>query len=289
MKKKMEQLSFSDLDEGTPYMIKNFIVFNSENKPIDISLEHPFSFEGIVFALCTEGYGKVKINFKEHLFEKNSLMTIIPNQMVERMEQSEDFQIELLAFSFDFISDLAVPKDFEMPRRVSAKPVLKITPEELQNIKRYHSFIIETFNNKRHPFFEHVIKGQLYSLLMEIMALYMEQDIVKEKASSRSEEIVEQFLLLLRDHYKKERTASFYADKMFITPKYLSTTLKKITGRSINTWLEDAITMGAKVYLKSTNLTVMQISEELNFPNPSYFGRFFKKNTGMTPKEYRDN
>jgi len=93
----------------------------------------------------------------------------------------------------------------------------------------------------------------------------------------------------LKDNYKTERSPRFYADKLFITTKYLSSILKKVTGRSINSWLEEAIILGAKLLLKSTDLTVLQVSEELSFPNPSYFGRYFKKATGMTPKDYRDS
>lgn len=287
----LERLDFSDINPKAPYMIKNFILSNSADKPINLDLEHPFSFNGIVFVICLKGSGKVKINFKEHFVEMNSILTILPTQIVESLDHSDDFFVEILAFSFDFLSDIPIPKNFEMPRRIAKKPILKLSEEDAQNILRYHSFIIETFNNRKSNLFEQIIKGQLYSLLMEIAVLYIEQNnIVKdEKNTGRNEEIVEQFLKLLRDNYKTERTASFYADKMFITSKYLSSTLKKTTGRSINVWIEEAVILGAKVLLKLTKLTVLQISEELNFPNSSYFGRFFKKYTGMTPKKYRDS
>jgi AraC-like DNA-binding protein len=288
--KKLEQLTFSDIpDTISPYMIKNFIISNRDKGFEKLSFESPFSFDGIVFIICLKGSGKVKISFKEHIIEKDSIITILPKQMVERIEHSEDFLVELLAFSPDFLSDLPIPKDFDIPRKVAENPVLKISPEDVQNLLRYHTFIIETFNNGKHKLLDKIIKGLLYSLLLEIATLYSGHNPPeKEKPSSRSEEIVEQFIMLLRENYKEGRTASYYADKMFITPKYLSSTLKKVTGRSINSWIENAITIGAKILLKSTNLTVLQISEELNFPNPSYFGRFFKKNTGMTPREYRE-
>jgi YesN/AraC family two-component response regulator len=215
----------------------------------------------------------------------------LPNQIVEIIEHSDDLFIETLAFSFDFLSDLPIPKDFNIPRRVAKRPMLKVPEKVIQNLLRYHSFIIDTFNNEKSILFEQIIKGQLYSLLMEIAALYIEQDAETktERTSTRREEITEQFLELLKDHCKSERSASYYADKMFITPKYLSVTLKKATGRSINFWIGEAVILEAKILLKSTNLTVLQISEDLNFPNSSYFGRFFKKTTGMTPQKYRES
>lgn len=291
VKEKLEKVVFSDISASTPYMIKNLILTNSSNESLsNISFEYPFSFNGIVFGICLKGSDKIRINFKEYKVEEGSILTILPNQIVERTDNAEDFFIEILAFSQDFMSDLIIPKDFELPKKIVDNPVLKISSEKMQNLLRFHSFIIETFNNEHHIFFEHVIKGLLYSLLMEIASIYKDQDTEqKEKVSSRNEEITKQFFLLLKDHHKTERTATFYADKLFITPKYLSSVLKKTTGRTINSWVEDATILGAKILLKSTNLTVLQISEELNFPNSSNFGRFFKKHTGITPIEYRES
>ncbi|MGV8135011.1 MAG: AraC family transcriptional regulator [Mangrovibacterium sp.] len=291
MANNLQRFGFSDIKETSPYMIKNFILSNNIDNPLDINFEYPFCFDGIVFITCLKGTGKVKINFKEYLTEENSILTILPNQIVEIIENSDDLFIETLAFSFDFLSDIPIPKDFNMPGRVAKKPMLKLPGKDIQNLLRYHSFIIDTFNNKKSSLFEQIIKGQLYSLLMEIAALYIEREAEAkiERNSTRREDITEQFLELLKDHCKSERSASYYADKMFITPKYLSATLKKVTGRSINSWIEDAVIMEAKILLRSTNFTVLQISEDLNFPNSSYFGRFFKKNTGMTPQKYRES
>ncbi len=288
-KEKLEQITFSNISSSTPYMIKNLILTNNNENLSNISFEDPFSFEGIIFGICLKGSDKIKINFKEYTLEKNSILTILPHQIVEKNDDSENLFIEILAFSPDFISGLIMPKDFELPKRIMDNPILKISPEKIQNLLRFHSFIIETFNNEHHIFFEEVIKGQLYSLLMEIASLYAEQEVKpKEKATSRNEEIVEQFFLLLKDHHKTERSATFYADKIFVTPKYLSSVLKKVTGRTINTWIDEAAVLASKILLKSTSLTVLQISEELNFPNSSNFGRFFKNYTGMTPIEYRE-
>lgn len=291
IKNKLESFDFSDINTEGSYVIKNFILSNSNEKPIDINLKHPFSFKGIVFIICLKGSGSIKIDFKEYSIKENSILTILPNQITENVKHSDDFFIELLGFSFDFLSDIPLPKDFNLPQRIARNPMLEISNKEVQNLLRYHSFIIDTFNNARSFLFEQIIKGLLYSLLMEIVVLYTEQgnEVDKDKTSLRSEEIVMQFMELLKDHYKDGRLSSYYADKLCITPKYLSSTLKKVTGRSINSWIEDAVLIGAKILLKSTNLTVLQISEELNFPNSSYFGRFFKKHAGITPKSYRDS
>ena len=290
----LEKICFSDFQElSASYMIKNFIISNFNEKAQDkISLNHPFSFDGIIFAIILKGSGKIKINYKEYQTEKNTILMILPSQIVEMGDASEDFSFEMLAFSPDFLSNLVITKDIEFGLKISKMPLLNISEEEAQNLLRYHSFIINTFNNNKDGhqiYFGDIIKGHLYSLLLEIATLYNKDNVeIKEKASTRNEEIVEKFLYLLKENYKNERTATYYAEKMFLSPKYLSSTLKKVTGRPIISWIEESVIINSKILLKSTNLTVLQISEELNFPNPSYFGRFFKKHTGMTPRCYRE-
>ena len=288
---KIEKLNFSDLSDSiTPYNIRNFVITKNGNPPKDFSFNHPFSFDGIVFIVCTEGNAKTKIAFEEYKIEKNSVITVLSNQIIEGMEHTKDFFSQLLILSPDFFSGLPLPKDYDIYKEIIQNPVLKISKEETQHLLKYYALIIDTFNDKKHLFLEQVVTALIFSLLLEISALYLEQnDKVKEKNSSRNEKITEQFFSLLKEHYKERRTASFYADKMFITPKYLSSVLKKVTGRPVSVWIEDAITIRAKILLKSTELTVLQISEELNFPNPSYFGRFFKKKTGVTPRDYRES
>ena len=106
---------------------------------------------------------------------------------------------------------------------------------------------------------------------------------------SRQEVLTEKFFEVLSKYYIKERSVAFYAEKLCLTPKYLSMTVKKVTGFPITSWMNEVVIIEAKRLLKMTDSTVLQISEELNFPNPSFFGRFFKQYAGMTPLAYRNS
>lgn len=101
--------------------------------------------------------------------------------------------------------------------------------------------------------------------------------------------ISDQFINLVQQHFKKERFLDFYASKLEITPKHLSRTMKSLTGITAVEWIERYVILEAKVLLKSTNMTVQQIADELNFPSQSFFGKYFKKNVGMSPKDFRNN
>ncbi len=291
-KEDLETLKLSDIKSNSEYMIKNFVASNNDKDPLGLhfSFDQPFMFDGVVFGICIKGEAKIKIAFKEYVVAKNSLITILPGHILEMTEQSEDFFIEILAFSDRFIADMPLPRDIQILKEISLNPILMIQEEDIDKLLRYHSFIIDVFNTrKQSPYLEEMVKGLLYALMMELATLYQENSPSIKKKNSRYEELTEQFFRMLFENYKEERTASFYANKMFLTPKHLSYVLKEITGKSFNTWMDEAVVIGAKSLLKSSSYTVLQISEELNFPTASYFGRFFKRITGMTPLEYRDN
>ena len=91
----------------------------------------------------------------------------------------------------------------------------------------------------------------------------------------------------MNQHSKHERSVNFYADKLSLTPHYQSSVIRETSGQAVLQWINQAVILEAKVLLKHSNLLVFQISDELNFPNPSFFSKFFKRMTGMTPAEYQ--
>lgn len=97
----------------------------------------------------------------------------------------------------------------------------------------------------------------------------------------------ERFIRAVSESYKEERSVSYYADKMFLTAKHLSTVVKEISGKTAGEWIDSLVVLEAKALLKSSELSIQEIADELHFANQSFFGKYFKHHTGMSPKEYR--
>ena len=131
-----------------------------------------------------------------------------------------------------------------------------------------------------------IITSLLYAMTLEITNI-LDTKIIPSPL--KNEALSDHFFLLLAKHYKTEHSVSFYADKMALTPKYLTTAIKRITGKSILTWINNAIIIEIKIQLKTTDKTILQISEELNFSTPSAMIQFFKLHVGTTPLKYRHN
>lgn len=110
-----------------------------------------------------------------------------------------------------------------------------------------------------------------------------------ESKKSKHQVLVEKFLNLVRLHFKDERSLEFYANKLFLTPKHLSKVVKENSGKTAGDWIDSYVILEAKALLKTTDMTVQQISDRLNFPSQSFFGKYFKRLEGISPSEYKKN
>ena len=269
-----------------PLAMRHFILTDAEKKIPEDLLEYPHALDGIIFSVCTRGSARFKINMQEFHLQPGMTVTILPNTIVEPVEKTIDFSLSTLLFSFDFIADLSLYPHHDLFDIIEQCPCLNISEEDFRYILKYHAFIVEQYNRKDHRYRQEIAKYLLFAFLAEICALYQSRETSN---TTQMEHLAGRFLSILRKNYKEERHLSFYAEKMCLTPKYLTSTIKKITGKSILVWIHEAVIASAKVQLKSSKKTVVQISEELNFADSSLFCRFFKKYTGMTPNQYREH
>lgn len=270
------------------FTFRNYVLTDEEMLPLNLSLEQSMIFNGFILGICLKGYAEIKIDYHAYRVEKGSIIAIHPNRIFNIMAYSEDFLIEKLFLSADFILGLPLPKDFDVMKRMIENPVLAIERETMLNMLELHSLIVKYHGMTDKTFRRQMVKALIYSLILQVSEVYATgQKNMSERPLSRKEELTEGFFRLLTEHYIQERNVQFYADKLCLTPKYLSMAVKEVTGRSILNWVNEIIIIEAKTRLKMTTHTVQQISEDLNFPTPSFFGRFFRQHTGITPLHYR--
>lgn len=136
-----------------------------------------------------------------------------------------------------------------------------------------------------------VIKGLAHALSYTILSMVkrfrINQHNGELKNTSRAQQLFDQFMTMLHIHHDMERSIQFYADKMCLTPKYLSGIIKSYSGKTALDWINEYVVLEAKMMLRYTAMTVQQISNSLNFPTQSAFGKYFKQQVGISPKQYR--
>lgn len=244
----------------------------------------PFVFNGFMFNICTRGYIKIRINYKEYRVESKWFFVIPPKHIFSVMEYSLDFEAKVLFVSMDVVRDIPITPNFNLLRSISDNPCVKLNSEKEDDMVKLYS-VIERYDGDDNNTL--LIRNTLILSLILISVSMYGKPLVHEITYSRKEEITKKFFELLFENYMQERAVSFYADKLCVTPKYFSMSVKSVTGFPVQDWINEVVLFEAKRLLRTTELCVRQISDKLSFPDSSSFVRFFKTHIGVTPLEYR--
>lgn len=268
--------------------IKNLIVSRSKEEDFpDTPFAHPHIVDGAAFLICTKGEARVSLNLKEYVLKEKSVMCVLPGFIIESHSSNRDCCVEYLFFSLDFYSELRIFPSPELPYLIEQNPCMELDEARFSVLLDYYALILSRYPEKHLAMHDKIIRNLLRALLYEVVSLYDNLFTGKSTTHHRNDEIALQFSQLLSQNYLKEREVTFYANKLFITPKHLSKVVKKVLGRKPLELINEMVILHIQALLKSSNLTIAQISEELHFSSPSFLGRFFKKYKGMTPMEYR--
>lgn len=237
---------------------------------------------GIAIVLCKSDNGSIMVDGKEYKLHPNNVI-VLPENHVIGLNPVVSEQSSIIAVTIDHILNMPSPIDtniFSYSRYLS---VIKVSGDKFEDLMSYYRFLYkESLDEGKYK--EEIINSIFYALILEIVAEY-EKVFSIGVSDIKAETLSDRFFRLLATHYKQYRSVQFYADRLNLTPKYLSTAIKRATGRPILDWIHDAVLIDAKMLLRTTDLTVQQISEQLNFSSPSAFVQFFKKHTGTTPKK----
>ncbi|MDR1500835.1 MAG: helix-turn-helix domain-containing protein [Prevotella sp.] len=279
---KIEYSSFIFNDCNISDLEKNGIIPNNDSE------YHTIDGDFVTFVFFEKGEGSIRIDSNEYSIVTNTLLTLLPGSIYSNIHYTEDVAFKFIRFSADDASKLSLMTGVNIYETIYNYPCIKLTDEQFNNLLEFRSFILRQCNRKNHPHREVLVKTLLPSFIIEISGVYAKR-LNKNVNTDRHKELFHQFNKLLFDNIKKERAAQFYADKMFLSTKYASHIIKEVSGKSMAKWINEWAISSIKIMLKTMDITVAQISEELNYPNPSYMGRYFKKHTGMTPIQYRNN
>ncbi|MCI7177460.1 MAG: helix-turn-helix transcriptional regulator [Candidatus Cryptobacteroides sp.] len=260
-------------------------------------IEYPCRFHGYMAFFCIKGEFEVEINLKKFTIRKDSMFIYTPGNIVRVTNidprEKESVHFVVVAISEDLMSSTRFDfsKLYNESLRLLESPCVVINENERGLYRKYFDLIQEV-SKMRMPNMRESVTALISSIFYLMGAMWTDRLTAAKKnggdeMSTRSKIVLEDFLLLVRDYHTKERSLSFYADKLYLTPKYLSKLIKSVSGKSAHEWIDSFVILEAKNLLKYSDMSIKSIVYDLNFPNQTTFYRFFKTKTGMTPSEYR--
>lgn len=247
----------------------------------------PYKIGAVLAIICDSGNFSGIINLKPCLMGKNSFLIILPGQIIESIEVSDDFEGTYIYMTDSFLSRLQIGDSYKFYESVENEPIFHYDNQSASALRHYIEMSrTMCIMQSRNP-----NTGEALRLLTRVFFLmigwFIHSDAVAKKTKARDSDVTKDYIALVRQHYREHRDVEFYADKMNMTAKYMSTLVKKASGKPAMQWIEDYVILDAKAQLSSTMNTVQQITFDLNFPTQSIFGRYFKRAVGMSPSEYR--
>ena len=252
----------------------------------------PCRIDAFIIGVGTEGETSVSFNLHEFKLKKDSIFIFTPKNVLQ-VNSQQYFKADVIAISPDFMRRINIDIKNMMPLflKFVENPALTLTPEESRSMRGMIAQIErETRGPETHFSFD-IVSGLIAATIYkvgDIMYHYLaEHPEGQNNSHNRAEEYFKQFTHLLGEHFREERSVGFYARQLCITPKYLTTLIKRISGQSVSEWIDNYVILEAKTLLKYSTMSIQEIAYYLNFANQSFFGSYFKRNTGISPSQYK--
>ena len=275
-------------DHDKSDFIANDIILSEKMSMLALNA-HPRRMTFILVALCTEGNAQFTIDTQRHDVKKNDIIVISDRHVIDEYVASDDVNGLAMMMSVNFFYEVVKDvRDVSLLFLFSRNhPVVSLNEEEVQTFKQYFYFLKKKVADNSNNFKRDLVRTLVLAMFYDLSNVIYRVQQVENKRQTRADDIFTRFIKLVEENYKRERRVGWYAEQLSITPKYLSETVKSVSKNTPNEWIDKYVTLEARVLLKTSTLSIKEISDELNFPNQSFLGKFFKEHVGMSPSAYR--
>jgi len=262
--------------------------FIVDESSLDLILDRPQRLAAGVILLCLSGKADIMVDMNQCSLTAGMQAILFPNEICMLTGRTEDFNVLFFSFSYPIFKEASyrIAADYFGFLKENFCVLLpqhgfNMNVDTLRIAKElYH----DTENRFREKMIINVLQNYLFDSYDKISRFHSQVEI---RESDRKNKLFKQFVNLIHKHCTHIREVGFYANELSISSRYLSTIARKNDKRSAKAFIDDCVTQEIKLLLHSTDLSIQEIADKLNFPDQSYLGRFFKRQTGMSPKEYR--
>lgn len=250
-----------------------------------------FRSDFLTVLLIIKGEVTFSLNLEEYTAKQNSLIIVAPHSIKKVGGVSKDTIVSGVNFTIEFLSAIGMPKNaVELLDYFSSQfsPHWNLDKKDASSVQ----LLIKLLDHRVTSLNEHVYGKELlyhtfYIFLYELYGMSKKYAVPFHHHVTRKENLVKNFTKLVQKQFRWQRNVNSYAEQLHITPKYLSETVKEITGKTAGEIIDDFVLLEAKLLLDNPASSIAEIADELHFSDQSFFGKYFKRHTGLSPKEYR--
>lgn len=268
---------------------KDICCLTGEVKTFPKVLCRPFRMSYVGLIVCEKGSFCFDVDKKNFTARAGETVFLSEGNDFCIGELSDDLRVSMLFYRVDPIREILGSSIVAMYlyTTLTPEPCYVWTSGEESDLARYIALLGRHRKSAQNPFDNHECKLLLLALTYRLCSIYSRRIIEEKNVAGHKIDTFIKLIRLIEKYYMQERGVAFYADKLCLSPKYLSALSKSVCGYTVQELVFRAIIRKSIFWLKNTNKSVQEISDDLNFPNASFFGTFFKKQTGLAPSHYR--
>ena len=278
-------------DVGNPVQTNEFFVYSGDELPVQEKMYRPSRSSHFTIHLNLGETYEINYNLINYEVKKHALFIIHPG-IVHSLKVVDELPTISMGFTHEFFNSAMVHKKYADVLGfiyMQRDPLFLLSDTEAQTLHTLMRYLKNMSTNDGHAFKEEMIHHGFNLFMLELAAISRKYRGTDEVGMTRKEDILFSFMKELAAHFKEERSVQYYADALFITPKHLTKTVKELTNKTCGEFIDDMVITEAKILLGNVSYSVGQVADHLHFSDQFFFSKFFKRRTGMSPKEYKSS
>ena len=252
--------------------------------------EHSCRTEGGAILFCRRGSATVTVDQLRDRITRDTLLLLLPGSILHLNERTDDFRVRFCAFSLELFSEAAYRLDPSFFHILHEHAIIRLPDRIIEGVRNWFQMASYTYRDRGNIFRNTIIRKRLQNVLLEAFdkTQRFAPDVHSQTGTTRQADLFQRFVALVHEHCTEQREVAFYADRLCISTRYLSTIIRSVAHSTAKEFIDRSVVLEIKMLLGSTELSVQEIAYRLHFPDQSYLGRFFKKHTGVSPTEFRN-
>lgn len=252
--------------------------------------EHSCRTEGGAILFCRRGSATVTVDQLRDRVTRDTLLLLLPGSILHLNERTDDFRVRFCAFSLELFSEAAYRLDPSFFHILHEHAIIRLPDRIIEGVRNWFQMASYTYRDRGNIFRNTIIRNRLQNVLLEAFdkTQRFAPDVHSQTGTTRQADLFQRFVALVHEHCTEQREVAFYADRLCISTRHLSTIIRSVAHSTAKEFIDRSVVLEIKMLLGSTELSVQEIAYRLHFPDQSYLGRFFKKHTGVSPTEFRN-
>lgn len=289
---KITKVSFGMFSQdNVQYADGDIVLIDNINDLVDHSSKDAYEMDLVAMLFCSCGKAQMRINEKEYTMHMNDMLIVTPMSIIEDIMISPDFKCFAVGLSYNAIQQTFISsrKIWDIRTFLLKSPVIHLDENGQKVGAAYRQLLMLKLEQRNNLFYKDIMHSLFSCVFFELASIIqpLAVETPVDDGLKQGQLLCKRFLDMLTKSEGRERSVSHYADLLCVTPKYLSTVTKETSGKTALEWIHLCTVENIKRKLKYSSKTIKEIADEMNFPNLSFFGKFVRTHTGMSPTEFR--